>query len=153
MSKRQKRLLAISSGGGHWVQMLRLKAAFAGCAVTYASVRDEYALDVPFVSFVKVPDATRWDRIKFLKMVVAVAFLIIRIRPDVVLTTGAAPGFVAIRIARFIGAKTIWVDSIANVDEMSLSGKKAKRYADLWLTQWEHLAVPDGPIYRGTVLS
>jgi hypothetical protein len=51
-----------------------------------------------------------------------------------------------------IGAKTIWLDSMANVECLSLSGQKIKGHADLWLTQWDHLAAPGGPQYAGSVL-
>jgi len=47
-----QKVLAISSGGGHWVQLLRLRPAFEGCAVTYACVRPAYAEDVPGQAFV-----------------------------------------------------------------------------------------------------
>jgi hypothetical protein len=73
-------------------------------------------------------------------------------RPDVVISTGAAPGFLALRLGRLLGARTIWVDSVANGEELSMSGKLAGRYADLWLTQWEHLAHEGGPQFRGNVL-
>ncbi|WP_220347888.1 hypothetical protein [Alkalilimnicola ehrlichii] len=53
---------------------------------------------------------------------------------------------------KLLGAKTIWVDSLANAEQLSVSGAKVRRFADLWLTQWEHLAAPDGPHYRGAVL-
>ena len=75
-----------------------------------------------------------------------------RHRPDVVLSTGAAPGFFAILFGKLLGARTIWVDSIANAEQLSLSGKKAGRFADLWLTQWPHLAQPGGPLYKGSVI-
>jgi hypothetical protein len=69
-----------------------------------------------------------------------------------VVSTGAAPGYVALRIAHVLRAQTIWLDSIANIAELSLSGAKVGRYADLWLTQWPHLAGPQGPYYAGSVL-
>ena len=75
-----------------------------------------------------------------------------RVRPDAVITTGAAPGYFALRLGRLFGARTIWIDSMANAEELSLSGQKARRHADLWLTQWEHLAKPDGPQFLGSVL-
>ena len=31
-----QRVLAISSGGGHWIQLLRLRPAFAGADVHFA---------------------------------------------------------------------------------------------------------------------
>ena len=73
-------------------------------------------------------------------------------RPDVIISTGAAPGYIALRIGKLIGAKTVWLDSIANAEELSLSGAMAGRYADLWLTQWAHLAGENGPYFRGAVL-
>ena len=79
-------------------------------------------------------------------------WLVIRERPDVVVTTGAAPGYFALRFGKWIGAKTIWIDSIANLERMSLSGERVRRYADLWLTQWAHLAKSDGPVFLGAVL-
>jgi hypothetical protein len=147
-----RKVLAISSGGGHWVQMLRLRPAFDGCAVTYACVRPAYAEDVPGEVFVSYTDATRWDRWRLLKMLLQVAWLVLRVRPDVVISTGAAPGYVAIRLGRLIGARTVWIDSIANVETLSLSGAKIGRHVDLWLTQWPHLAKPEGPLFKGAVI-
>jgi hypothetical protein len=34
----------------------------------------------------------------------------------------------------------VWIDSIANAEQISLSAKLARPYADLWLTQWEELS-------------
>lgn len=147
------RILAISSGGGHWVQLLRLRPAFDGCEVIYACVRESYAEDVAGHRFVTVTDATRWDRWRLLKMVLQVAFLMISTKPDVVVSTGAAPGYIAIRVGKWLAARTVWVDSMANVEALSLSGRKIGKHADLWLTQWPHLAGPGGPMCRGSVLS
>ena len=77
--------------------------------------------------------------------------VIVRERPQVVVSTGAAPGYLALRLAKALGARTVWIDSVANVDELSLSGRLASEKADLCLTQWPHLA--SGPVsYQGSVL-
>jgi hypothetical protein len=146
------KVLALASGGGHWVQLLRLRPALEGCDVIYATVKDGYRADVPGARFATIPDASRWDRLALLHCCWKVFFLILRERPDVVITTGAAPGYFAIRFGNWLRARTIWVDSVANVDELSLSGRKAGPHADLWLTQWPHLAKADGPRYSGSVL-
>lgn len=85
-------------------------------------------------------------------MAAQVAFVVIRERPDAIITSGAAPGLVALRVGKWLGARTAWLDSIANVDAMSLSGQRAGPHADLLLTQWRHLASSNGPKYRGSVL-
>lgn len=134
------------------MQLLRLQPAFQGFDVTYVTVQADYASEVPGAKFYAVPDATRWSRWPLLKMVAQMAMIVVWERPDVVVTTGAAPGAVALRIGKWLGARTVWIDSVANVEAMSMSGMKVRPFADLWLTQWEHLAREDGPSYHGAVL-
>lgn len=151
-TKRPPRVLAIASGGGHWVQLLRLRPAFEGARVTYVSVRPAYASDVPGERFVAINDATRWDKVGLLKMAFRLLWIMLRVRPNVVISTGAAPGYFAIRLGKMLGARTIWLDSIANVEEMSMTGMLVKDDATLWLTQWPHLAKEGGPTCAGSVL-
>lgn len=151
-SKQTPRVLAIASGGGHWVQLLRLRPAFEGARVTYVSVRPAYASDVPGERFIPINDATRWDKVGLARMAFKLLLIMLRVRPTVVISTGAAPGYFAIRLGKLLGAKTIWLDSIANVEEMSMTGTLVKDKATLWLTQWPHLAADDGPACHGSVL-
>jgi exopolysaccharide biosynthesis glucuronosyltransferase PssD len=146
------RLLAVASGGGHWVQLLRLLPAFCDCDVAFVTVNDAYRSEVTDHKFYLVNDATRWDRIGLITMTFRLAWIILKERPDAIISTGAAPGYVALRLARLIGARTIWIDSFANMETLSLSGQRIGRYADLWLTQWPHLARREGPHYAGRVL-
>ena len=146
------RVLAIASGGGHWVQLLRLRPAFEGCNVWYATVGKGYRAEVAPAPFYVVPDSNRWDKVSVLRCAIYIFFLLLRLRPAVVVTTGAAPGYFAVYFGRWIGAKTVWIDSIANAEKLSLSGQMVKGKADLWLTQWSHLQGERGPHYHGNVL-
>ena len=146
-----RKVLAVASGGGHWVQLLRLKKAFEGNEIRYMTTNKEYQKDIDEHLYI-VTDANIWEKLKLVRMFVEVGIVIIKFRPDIVITTGAAPGFAALLFGKLFGAKTIWLDSIANAEELSASGKKAKLVADLWLTQWEHLAKEDGPLFMGKVL-
>lgn len=149
---RPVKVVAISSGGGHWVQLQRLRPALADCDVTFATVKDGYRADVGEAKFRRIPDANRSSKLKLLRTAASVFWLLYRLKPDVVISTGAAPGYFGIRIGKLLGARTIWVDSVANVDTLSMSGHRAKKYADLWLTQWQHLATANGPFFKGSVL-
>lgn len=149
---RSPRVVAISSGGGHWVQLLRLRPALAGCRVTYVTVDRAYAADVPGERFGTIVDATRWDKLQLIRMAVQIAWLLVRMRPDAIVSTGAAPGYFALRLGKLLGARTIWLDSVANVEQLSMTGRLVGRFADLWLTQWPHLARPAGPRFLGGTL-
>ena len=147
-----KRVLAVSSGGGHWVQLLRLRQAFTECESVFVTVHPSFRADVPYSRFYSVCDATRWHKLRLIRCLIHVCYIVFRERPDVVVSTGAAPGYIAIRLGKLIGAKTIWVDSIANVEHLSMAGSLAGQHVDLWLTQWSHLAKTDGPYFHGAVL-
>ena len=146
------KVLAVASGGGHWVQLLRTLPAFADCDIAFVTVSDAYREQVSRHRFYAVNDATRWDKLGLLRLFARLVLIALRERPDVIISTGAAPGYLAIRIGRLLGARTIWIDSIANVERLSLSGQKIGAHADLWLTQWPHLACADGPAFQGAVL-
>ena len=158
---RRRRILAVASGGGHWIQLQRLRPAWDGMDVTYVSTKpgahlvlakDAKARGQPEPRFIVIPDANRWQKLRLLWLLAKLALILLRYRPDVIVTTGAAPGYFALRLGRLMGARTIWIDSIANAAEMSLSGRLAKPYADLWMTQWPEVAEIDGARFEGAVL-
>lgn len=147
------KILLISSCGGHWVQMCRLLPAMESCELVFASTDPDYSQSVSGFKFYAIPDASMWNKPRLILQALKVLFLLIKIRPDVVVSTGASVGFFALFFGKKMGIKTIWIDSIANCDELSLSGKKVKPYADLFLTQWEHLARgSDGIRFAGAVI-
>ena len=43
-------------------------------------------------------------------------------------------------LGKLFGAKVIWIDSITNVERISLSGRMVRYIADLFLVQWPDLA-------------
>ena len=149
---KQPKILAIASGGGHWIQLLRLRPAFLDANITYASVDDALAADVDGRPFYRFPDANRQRKFLLLRQILSIAWILLRVRPNVIISTGASCGYVAIRIGRLLGARTLFIDSIANAEHLSLSGHLACRHANMMLTQWPHLASPDGPKYKGSVL-
>ncbi len=147
-----KRILCVASGGGHWVQMMRLRPAFEGHEVRYATVSQGYASHLDGERLYVVPDSNLSSKLGLIRTALSVLWVVARVRPDVVLSTGAAPGWFALVFGRWFGARTVWLDSIANATQLSKSGEKAGRFADLWLTQWPELAEDGGPEFAGSVL-
>jgi len=136
----QRRVLAIASGGGHFVQLMRLSPAWAGHAVSIATVDAGTRLlagDAPFFTFRDVSRADWW-RIPLATL--DIARILIAVRPQVIITTGALPGLIAAALARPFGVRSMWVDSIANSEILSGSGGQAGRVCNQVVTQWPHLA-------------
>lgn len=99
-----------------------------------------------------LPDCSKTTPFRLMHCAVRAFKIILKHRPEVVVTTGAAPGFMCILAARMIGARTLWIDSVANGDELSTGGKLAKTFAHNCWTQWEHLARGSRAKFRGRMI-
>lgn len=149
---KKKRVMAIASGGGHWQQLMLMRPAYQHQDVLYLTTLPGLAAQFGASPAILVPDCNRDAKVAILRSTIAIARRMIGFRPHVVISTGALPGVIALALGKMIGAKTIWVDSVANAEEMSMSGKLARRFADLWLSQWEDVAAASGAEFAGAVL-
>ena len=147
-----RRVLAVASGGGHWVQLLRLRPAFEGADLHYATVDPTARSMVAPAPVHLYPDANQDTKLRLILSALALALIVVRVRPHVVVSTGAAGGYLAICLARLIGARTVFIDSVANTRQLSVSARLAQRVADLVLSQWPAVAKSSGAQFRGAVL-
>jgi UDP-N-acetylglucosamine:LPS N-acetylglucosamine transferase len=80
-------------------------------------------------------------------------FIALKERPDVVITTGSMPLAFFCLFAKLFSAKIVWIDSIANIEQFSMSGRLVKTFADIFLTQWPDLTKNDEKAeYVGAIL-
>lgn len=147
-----KKVVLIASVGGHWVQLLRLKPAFLDHEMIYISTKSTFSDTVEDCKFYSIPDGNRKDKKLLVKSFYKVLKIIKKEKPDVIITTGAAPGLMGLLAGKLLGSKTVWIDSIANASQLSLSGKLASIFVSRVYTQWPELAT-DKIYYSGNVLS
>ncbi|MDQ5770682.1 oligosaccharide biosynthesis protein Alg14 [Thiothrix subterranea] len=151
-------LLAISSPGGHWIQLNRLSVGLEErYRVVYAMPAGLFTSTSlgerePTRKVYSVVDVSADDKWRLIPCALQVLYILLKERPKAILSTGAAPGAVAIWLGSFLGIRTIWVDSIANVKQISRAGKLAQKRADVFLTQWEQLSDGQAIQYKGAVL-
>lgn len=145
-------MLCVSSGGGHWQQLMALRPAWEGKQVSYACTAPVNQDKFQLPNFFQIPDCNRNTMKKIFSSIPAYVRVFRRTRPSVVVSTGALPGLFFIAMGRMTGARTVWVESIANSERLSLSGKVASLVADKFFVQAEHLADGKRRIYAGSVL-
>lgn len=134
------RVLACSSSGGHLSELLELLAPDGRLDVIFASTgAGDHEQCAPLRHF-RLRDNSRWSPLQTLLGSVEALFLLWRLRPDVVLSTGALPGFLCVCAARAVGARAVWVDSFANAEEVSLAGRLARPLTAAFFVQWPGLA-------------
>jgi UDP-N-acetylglucosamine:LPS N-acetylglucosamine transferase len=132
--------------------MQRLAPAFYGAEVHYATTDATVQSQVGASRIHVFPDANKDTPFRLMICLLRMAWIVLTIRPDVVISTGAAGGFLAIRMARLTGARTMFIDSIANASELSISARLSLGVADRVLSQWPRVAAQTGTEYRGAVI-
>ena len=132
--------------------MQHIAPAFAGAEVHYATTDHSASETAGDAQVHTYPDANKDTPFKLIASLVRMAWIVFRVRPDVVVSTGAAGGVIAIRLARLLGARTMFIDSIANARELSFSARLSLRFADRVLSQWPEVAKRNGAEYRGAVI-
>lgn len=146
------RIVAVASIGGHWIQLLRIARGLGDTFdITYCSTESKCASMVPDAPFFVIRDFSRWNAYRLIPNLFRLTWRFLRHRPRAVITTGAAPGLTALLAARLLGIKTIWIDSIANVECLSMSGRIASKFASRVYTQWPELQ-NEKTVYAGNVL-
>jgi len=143
MPKQRKklRICLAASSGGHLNQLLRLTDSWKGYktfSITTTPVVAE-KLRKYGTSYV-VGESNRQHLLKVVKVLIRCIKIIFRERPDVVISTGASVGCMTCILGKLLGAKVIWIDSITNVEQISLSGKMVRYISNLFLVQWPELA-------------
>lgn len=148
------RIALVASSGGHLSQLLKLSDAWRGRDAFYVVTTDVVKKKLGEDKRVYVAgECNREHPLRVLRSLWRCFQAIHRERPAVVLSTGAAIGCLCCFIGRLFGAKVIWVDSITNVEHMSLSGRMVRHIANLCIVQWpELMQTYPGVEYVGNII-
>ena len=141
------KICLVASAGGHLSQLLKIVQPvekYDALVITTSEAVRENLTRLGRVHV--VGECNRQHGLQVVKVFFKCLAILRRERPDVVLSTGAAAGCMCCFLGKLMGAKIVWVDSITNVDHLSLSGRMVRHIADLFLVQWPELAGK----YRGT---
>lgn len=137
----KKKLMAVASIGGHWIQLLRIARPMEEhYEMVYVSTHPKCATMVEGQKFCQTTDFSRSDAWKLIPSFFKAVRMLWREKPNAIITTGAAPGLVFLLVGKLLGIKTIWIDSIANAEHLSASGRMASKFASRTYTQWKDLA-------------
>jgi UDP-N-acetylglucosamine:LPS N-acetylglucosamine transferase len=143
MSREPRPLLLVCSSGGHLLQMLEMHDAwepFERLWVTFdksdsrSLLRDERVIHAFGPTNRSIPNLLRNLRLA--------TRLLWTERPSVILTTGAGVAVPFAWIGRLMGIRTIYVESVTRIDELSLSARLIAPVASQVFAQWPELAEP-----------
>jgi beta-1,4-N-acetylglucosaminyltransferase len=139
------KLALVCSPGGHLTQMMMLRPAFEGhtrFVVTGRCARTE-ALTIPERVYL-IPNVGTNVWLMFLAFLHALRILL-KERPDVVISTGAELAIPFSWLGKLLGAKIVYIESWCRVRTRSGTGPLVYPVADLFLVQWPKLLDLYGP--------
>ncbi|HUV41733.1 MAG TPA: PssD/Cps14F family polysaccharide biosynthesis glycosyltransferase [Sedimentisphaerales bacterium] len=135
------KICIVASAGGHLSQLLKIADCWRGheifCITTSELVVSELQR---YGKVYTVPECNRRHPVEVAKVFADCVKTILCERPQVVISTGAAVGCIECILGYVTGAKIVWIDSIANVNALSLSGRIIRYIADVFIVQWPELA-------------
>ena len=152
--RKKWRICLVASAGGHLSQLLKLAETWKDyetfCVTATDVVREKLR---KHGRVYVVGECNRQQPLRVIKVLLRCIRIVWREKPHVIISTGAAVGCITCFLAKLIGAKVIWIDSITNVERISLSGRMVRYIADLFLVQWPDLASQNKSVeYVGEVI-
>jgi UDP-N-acetylglucosamine:LPS N-acetylglucosamine transferase len=127
------------SAGGHLIEALQIYPLIKNYPhffITFKRKQSKELLKNKKAYFVIDP---KRNLFKLLLNFFQVFRILIKEKPKVIISTGAASAIPACFIGKLLGSKVIFIESLAAVDRPSLSGRFAYLIADLFIVQWENL--------------
>ena len=144
-----------ASSGGHLEQLMMLKPLMQKYDSLLLTEKTVYGVKFDDVKTYYVSQINRKE-ILFPVKIIANAFkclgIILREKPDVMITTGVLAMVPCALLMKLLGRKLIYIESFAKVTSQTLSGKLLYKYADQFYVQWEEmLALYPGAIFKGGI--
>lgn len=156
-----KKVLFISSTGGHFSELLQLKPLFEkynSYIITEKDKTNESYKDVYGDKMFFLPYGTRSKIFsyifKYFYLCIKTIYLFFKIRPKYIVTTGTHTAVPMCYLGKLFGSKIIFVETFANSKSKTLSGRMIYPIANLFIVQWREMlkmypkAVYGGSIYK-----
>jgi hypothetical protein len=131
-------LLLVCSSGGHLTQLYNLRPWWERFERTWVT------FDKPDATSLLSGERALWayhpttrNLWNLLRNTALAWRTVRRVRPDLIVSTGAAVAFPFFLVGKLFGAKTIYVEVFDRIDSATLTGRLCYPISDRFLLQWE----------------
>ena len=144
---KKKKVMFISSTGGHLSELLMLKSLFNKYDYSFITentptnkgLKEKYGKDrVGYLVY-----GTRKHMLtypfKLIFNTIKSFYYFIKYRPKYIVTTGAHTAGPMCVIGKIFGSKIIFIESFANSETKTVTGSIVYKFADLFVVQWESM--------------
>lgn len=142
----KRNVMFISSTGGHLSEMLQLKSLFdkynyhivTEKTKSNLNLKDKYKGKVDFLVF-GTKDFMLTYPFKLLYNCFKSVYIYFKIHPDYIITTGAHTAGPMCCLGKIFGSKIIYIETFANMNTKTITGKLLYPIADKFIVQWESM--------------
>lgn len=155
-----KRVMFISSTGGHFSELMKLEPLFSKYKVTLVteSSSNKKKLKKEYKKY-NIHFLLKHSNFKilflfnlFINCFISCFYFMIY-RPKYIVTTGAHTAGPMCCIGKLLGSKIIFIETMANINTKTTTGKYIYKFADLFIVQWEDmLKVYPKAVYGGWII-
>lgn len=143
---KKKRVLFISSQGGHLNELLKLNSCFEKYDYhimtektdTTTYLKDEYPGKVNYLIYSTKKHFLIYPFILLINSFISL-FYFIKFRPKFIVTTGTHTAGPMCCIGKIFGSKIIYIETFASIHLKTVTGKLIYKIADLFVVQWESM--------------
>ncbi len=146
MRKKEKKVLFISSTGGHLSELLKLESIFKNYDYYIITEKDEstkclkekYGQRIFYL-----PYCTRNKIFSYIFiytiLIIQTIYLFIKIKPEVIISTGTHTAVPMCYLSKILGKKIIYIETYANINKKTLTGKIIYPIANFFIVQRENM--------------
>lgn len=150
--KKNLKVALVGSSGGHLIQLYQLKPwwdSYTRFWVTFDKQDSRSLLNEESVYWCYYP--TNRNIKNLLKNTFLALKLLIKERPEIIISTGAAPAIPFFYLGKCFGAKLIYIEVYDRIELSTLTGKLVYPIADKFILQWEEQKkhYPKGEVLGG----
>lgn len=141
-----KKVLFIASTGGHLSELLQLESLFKEYDYhlitentdSTKNLKNKYLKKIDYLVF-GTKDHLLSYIFKFGFNCIKSLYLYLKIRPKFIVTTGTHTAVPICYIGKLFGSKIIFIETFANSESKTMSGKMIYPIANLFIVQWENM--------------
>lgn len=143
---KDKKVLFISSTGGHLVEMMQLNGMFNDYdyhiitekTKSNLKMKETYKDKIDYLVY-GTKDHLLSYPFKLIYNCFKSLFLYIKIHPDYIITTGAHTAGPMCCIGKILGSRIIYIETFANMTTKTITGRCIYPFANKFIVQWESM--------------
>ena len=141
-----KKIMFISSTGGHLSEITSLEKGLSHYDIYHVTektkstikLKDKYKNKISYLIY-GTKDHMLSYPFKLIANCFISLFIFIKVRPKVIITTGAHTAGPMCLIGKIFRRKIIFIETLANINTKTVTGKLLYPIADLFIVQWKEM--------------